>query len=172
MEIFKYNICFRSWGEIYLGIKQQWITSQNVFDYCISGHVKSCDDDRLVKLYLAFEESLFVYYEQIKDFIEEDNATLITKNEDERERDFQYIPYEYWDLWKLEFLLRIKNGKYSKEDALDKIVEYYYLFDFPDEWTHLLYFQPPKENESPVGINGLYERFLEYIDAQLLVFGN
>jgi len=76
MEIFKQNVYFTKWGEIYLGLKQQWITPQNVFDYCSNSNVQCCNEDRLVNLYLAFDESLYVYYEQIKDFIEEDREPL------------------------------------------------------------------------------------------------
>jgi len=172
MEIFKQNVYFTKWGEIYLGLKQQWITPQNVFDYCSNSNVQCCNEDRLVNLYLAFDESLYVYYEQIKDFIEEDSATLIVKNEDETERDFQYIPHEYWDLWKLEFLLRLKNTECSKQEKLEKIVEYYYLFDFPEEWTHLIYFQPIEEDREPLGVDGLHSQFLEYIENQITVMSS
>lgn len=164
MEIFKYNILFTSWGEIYAGLKRNWLVPDDVFNLCKQNNIESCNLDRITELQLALDESLFQFYEKIKKIIIEDKHLPILKNEDEIERDFNYIPEKYWEIWKLEFLLKIRNdNKSGKKEKLMNVTGYFHLFDFPDDWKNFIYYQPGDNQDS--GIDSIYENFISYIDA-------
>lgn len=170
MEIFKEDIVL-NWGEIYLGLKKQWISPTDVLKICNDNDINNCNEDRLVKLYLSFDESLIAFYEEIKKFIIEDSETPIFKNEDESERDLNYIPNENWNIWKLEFLLRVVNSSKNTEQQLIEISNYFHEFNFPNDWKEFIYYQP-NENVPPLGNNKLYERFKHYLEKQKRYFLN
>jgi hypothetical protein len=163
MEIFKYNIKFLSWGEVYLGLKKQWINPNEVISFCESNRVKTCDDTRMVELILALEDSLFTFYEKVKKFIIEDRDSPIIKNEDEQERDFNYIPSIYWEIWKLEFLLRIDALEISTKEKLEEIAHLFDTFDYPEEWKPFLYYQSPPGGKW-LNDNELYNKFNTYLN--------
>jgi hypothetical protein len=172
MHIFKEKIVFTAWGELYAGLKREWINVSDVFEFCHSGKVKCCDENRLVSLYLAYDESLYSFYELVKDFIEVDNAPIIVKNEDESERDFKYIPEAYWKIWQLEFMLRVKANSNTIEEKLEEIVKYYYIFDFPEEWTMFINFQPPICVNQIFGADQVYLTFISYVEKVKMNFKN
>jgi hypothetical protein len=165
MEIFKEKITFKSWGEIYLGLKKQWISCNEVIAICENNKIGNCSDERLVKLYLAIEESLFIFYEEIKKFIHEDNDIIIVKNEDKIERSLDYIPEKYWRIWKLEFLLRVENSENDIKTKLLDIADYYYEFNFPEDWKKFLYFQPDKYGNI-IEMDKIYHLFIDYIQIE------
>ncbi len=161
MKVFKENILF-SWGEIYLGLKKQWISTNDVFVFCTNDKINKCNDERKVQLYLSFDESLYDFYNKIKKFIQEDYEPIIIRNEDKLERDFNYIPLQYWNVWKLEFLLRIESNDDNIEHKLIEIADCYREFNFPSEWKSFIYYQP-NEITPPIGNIKLYERFISYL---------
>ena len=62
-----------------------------------------------VDLYLSLEESLFCFLEKLKELTAKEGEPII-KNEDEKtDYGFFYIPSQYFRIWELEFLLRIRN---------------------------------------------------------------
>jgi hypothetical protein len=166
LRIFDYDIKFSSWGEIYLGLKQKWISPNDVFEICQAGRITPLNDDRVAKLYLSYEESLFKLFEILKEFIKEDQDPQIIKNEDELSDDYSYIPEQYWQIWKLEHLLRIKTNNSSTEGKLDEVNSLFHSFNFPDDWLTFISYQPSKDNV-PIGIHKLYENMLNYIEKQI-----
>ncbi len=169
LEIFKYEIKFSSWGEIYAGLKRNWISVNDIFDIYKGNHVYEYDENRLVELYIAYDESLFKLLKTIKLFLEKDNDLRIVKNEDEIDKYFDYIPDEYWEIWKLEFLLKIKHNDFSKERKLKEIAALFHNFNFPDDWLSFIYYQPQKNNV-PIGIEKLYKNMLIYTEDQIKIF--
>ena len=81
MEIFKENVRFRHFGELYLGLKAGWISQYNVLDYCQNGLITTGNLNRYTELLSALDESLFSFLSLIKRFISEDGDVLIIKNE-------------------------------------------------------------------------------------------
>ena len=60
LEIFKENLKFTQWGELYAGIKMNWITTSDVLFFCENQLINNVDEDVYVDLYLSLEESLFL----------------------------------------------------------------------------------------------------------------
>jgi len=51
----------------------------------------------------------------------------------------------------------------DKRYKLDEVGFLYANFNYPDDWYHLIYYNPPKKGEK-TGIDVLYEDILKYID--------
>ena len=67
LEIFKYNLRFQSWGELYLGCKAKWITPQDVVCFYENNKVKAKEED-FVSLSLALKngERSFILHIRIR----------------------------------------------------------------------------------------------------------
>ena len=102
----------------------------------------------------------------------DESDPLIDWNEDSLEQDINKIPSVYMEIWQLEFLLRVKNSNCSIEQKLDKIVEYYYLFNYPEEWTHFIRFQPNKNLQFGKSLVDVYSKFNNYVEFRVNVFMN
>jgi len=95
--------------------------------FCENQLINNVDEDVYVDLYLSLEESLFCFLEKLKELTAKDGEPII-KNEDEKTDDgFFYIPSQYFRIWELEFLLRIRNKEASEIDKISEITD---LFDF------------------------------------------
>ena len=46
MEIFKENVRFRHFGELYLGLKAGWISQDYVLDYCQNGLITTINTNQ------------------------------------------------------------------------------------------------------------------------------
>lgn len=165
LDIFKYDLYFRYWGELYLGCKSQWITPNDVLEFCYENQMKKFNNQRHVSLYLALDESLFKFYEQIKIFIEEDGDPLIIKNEDELNDDLIYIPQIYWNIWEKYFLLKIINNSSSISEKFDQIFLLRVPFNYPTEWDLFLY-ERPQANGSYSREQERYQILLDYISKK------
>jgi hypothetical protein len=166
LYIFKYNLYFQSWGELYLGCKTQWIMPHDVLGFCKGGKIKPAKETDYASLYLALDDSLFQFYEQLKTMVLKTNDVPIVKNEDElSESVYDYIPSEYFKIWELEFLLKIKDAPLDDAKKLDEIA---YLFDtmgYPETWKPFLYYQQ-QENGLLLPNDSLYQNFINYIEEQ------
>lgn len=162
MEIFKENVRFRHFGELYLGLKAGWISQYNVLDYCQTSLITTGNLNRYTELLSALDESLFSFLSLIKRFISEDGDVLIIKNEDEQKDNvFDYVPDEYFRIWRLEFLLRINNLPISNNE---KLYEVGCLFDnigYPSQWHSFLYYMNNESSEI------LYQKYCEYMKSEI-----
>ena len=66
LELFKHNLRFQSWGELYLGCKANWITPKDVMAFCENKKVKPATDEDYTALYLALDDSNYQFLEQMK----------------------------------------------------------------------------------------------------------
>jgi hypothetical protein len=161
----KSDIYFQSWGEVYLGLKQKWISPVDVLKLSAEYQIRSGNMERHLLLYLALEESLFKFYNQIKIFIEEDGDPRIVKNEDELNDDLNYIPQPYWGIWERYFLLKIKNNTNSISEKFDQIFSLRVPFNYPTEWDFFLY-ERPQADGSHLCEQERYQIFLDYISTK------
>jgi hypothetical protein len=142
LNIFKENVKFTNWGELYAGCKRNWITSSDVLDFCEKKLIRNVYDEQYVELHLALDDSLFAFYEKLKEYIIKENAVPIIKNEDELTNYvFDYIPSIYFRIWELEFLLEIKNAPLSNTEKLDEIAFVFDAMNYPENWKVFLYYQ-------------------------------
>jgi hypothetical protein len=165
LEIFKYDLYFQYWGELYLGCKSQWITPNDVLEFCYENQMKKFNNQRYVSLYLALDESLFKFYEQIKIFIEEDGDSLIIKNEDELNNDLIYIPQIYWNIWEKYYLSKIINNNSSISEKFDQIFLLRVPFNYPIEWDLFLY-ERPQADGNYLCEQERYQILLDYISKK------
>ena len=168
LEIFKYDLSFQHWGELYLGCKTKWITPNDVLSFCENNKIKLAGETDYISLYLAFDNSLFQFYEQLKILVLETNDVPIIKNEDElSENVYDYIPSEYFKIWELEFLLRIKNAPLNNAEKLDEIAFLFDVMNYPEAWKSFLYYQQ-QENGMLLSNAALYQNFTSYIEQEIL----
>lgn len=165
MDLFSENIVLKDWGTVYVGIKNQWLTSKKVIEYCEKEHIL-CSKERLVQLYLSYDDSLYSFLELIKKFVEDDNRPLISCNEDSNQNNTSCIPNVYWFFWEIEFLMRIIKSKKDKETKLHDVADMYMDFGHPESWHDFLYYMPPKKGQ-PMGIDALYENLQKYVTKSL-----
>jgi len=166
MELFKKGIQIDSWGSVYVGLKMNWITPTEVIKFCEEKKI-TCDDDRFVQLYLAYEESLFAFLDLIKEFVKDDGDPLINSIEDSytlsQVSDF---PKEYWIFWEAEFLLRIVNSAESKETKLDQVASIHPVFNYPESWHPFLVHMPPV-GKSAGSSDSVYRNLLSHTEELL-----
>lgn len=162
MEIFKENVRFRHFGELYLGLKAGWISQYNVLDYCQTGLITTGNLNRYTELLSALDESLFSFLSLIKRFISEDGDVLIIKNEDEQKDNvFDYVPDEYFRIWRLEFLLRINNLPISNNEKLYEVGGLFDNIGYPSQWHSFLYYMNNESSEI------LYQKYCEYMKSEI-----
>jgi len=141
MELFKYGLFFNTTGEIYYGLKKEFITTQHALEFIFNGRVIciSENDKRLLSLnkneFTSFNflcENLRIINNNFKnlDIIKEEVETNVDDN----------IPNNYKIIWELESLLKAEDTSDNIDECLEKVYEYYYLLDFPKSWNKFLLF--------------------------------
>ena len=166
MELLKKGKLIKEWGVVYIGLKRNWLTSNQVLNYCKDGKIV-CDNDRIVLLYLALDESMFEFLELIKQFIIEDGQPPILWNEDSNNEDQNVVPKRYLYFWELEFLLRIVNSNYDRKSKLCQVAAIHEDFGYPSSWNGFIYYMPASSNDEIIGIEGLYSNLLDFIDKKI-----
>jgi hypothetical protein len=167
LEIFKEGVVFRYWGELYAGCKAQWISPRDVLNFCENDKIRTSNAERYMALYLALDDSLFSFYEQVKSFIIKDKDIPIVKNEDELENYFfYYISHKYFRIWELEFLLKIKKLSISDIEKLEEIASVFDKMNYPEQWKRFLYYQP-QGNRKFLNFSELYYNFLSYVEQEI-----
>lgn len=162
MEIFKVNVRFRHFGELYLGLKAGWITPDDILDICQNNLISTSSLDRYTELLLSLEESLSSFLSLIKTYISEDGDVLIIKNEDEQNDNvFEYIPNEYFRIWELEFLLEINQLPISNDEKLYEIASLFDKIGFPPQWHPFLYYMSNDSSEM------IYQKYCEYLKMEI-----
>lgn len=171
LEIFKENLKFTQWGELYAGIKMNWITTSDVLFFCENQLINNVDEDVYVDLYLSLEESLFCFLEKLKELTAKEGEPII-KNEDEKtDYGFFYIPSQYFRIWELEFLLRIRNKEASEIDKISEITDLFDFMNYPEPWKDFYLFSNHEKNRSD-SISTGYMRFLKYVQNEIMYFKN
>ena len=166
LELFKHNLRFQSWGELYLGCKAKWITPQDVMAFCENKKVKPANDEDYAALYLALEDSYHQFLEQLKTLVFKNENITITKNEDElTDCVFNYIPSKYFKIWELEFLMETISLPISVSDKLSEVASLFDNMNYPEEWKPFLHYQP-QENGKVSGEDAIYQRLINYIEEQ------
>ena len=166
LELFKYNLRFQSWGELYLGCKTNWITPQDVVCFYENNKVRANEED-LVSLYLALEDSYHQFLEQLKTLVLKNENITISKNEDElNDFVFNYIPSKYFKIWELEFLMETISLPISISEKLSEVATLFDKMNYPEEWKPFLYYQQLFEKGKMLDENTLYQNLIDYIEEQ------
>ena len=170
LEIFKENIKFVHWGELYAGCKMKWITISDVLDFCDKRLIHNVFEEDYIDLYLALEDSLYMFYTKLKEYIIKEGGEPIVKNEDEScDYGFDFIPPAYFRIWQLEFLLEIKNKSLTIEEKIEDVSFLFDAMNYPDKWRPFYFY-----NISPQKINATiadkYSSFLLYIQEEIAFF--
>lgn len=165
MEVFDYNIKFNSWGEIYVGLKKGWITIEMLVEFCTGNNVIPCDVSRFELLCREANKTDSNIYCLLNKFISEDEHGAINDAYDKKfEWPYKGIPENYWDIWKLEIILRIIKENYSEEEKLNRI--YYQILEdfgyFDDDLRKFSIINGPV-----VGIKGLYHYMSSYVNERI-----
>lgn len=171
MKIFLKNILFNNLGEIYYGVKRNFITPDMALYFCEKGYVKSCPDSICNDLEFCLEVSLSSFYDALEEKIKKSEHYIIIKKEkmSEEEDDFNYIPNMYKRIWELEFLLRAIDDHKNKETCVEKVYEYFYLFNFPQSWNQadfLIY----GSNSFGLSYEMLYKNLISYTESEIKYF--
>ncbi len=167
LELFKHNLRFQSWGELYLGCKADWITPQDVMVFCENKKVMPANDEDFVSLYLAIHDSNYQFLEQLKALLLKYEGVTISKNEDEvNDCVFNYIPKKYFKIWELEYLLEAISLPISVSDKLHEVASLFDKMNYPEEWKPFLYYQQLFEKGNMLDENTLYQNLIDYIEEQ------
>uniref|UniRef100_UPI00065FDDF4 DUF2247 family protein n=1 Tax=Capnocytophaga ochracea TaxID=1018 RepID=UPI00065FDDF4 len=70
----------------------------------------------------------------------------------------------YYLFWAVEKLSEVVVLDKDKRYKLDEVGFLYAIFNYPDDWYPLIYYNPPKKGEK-MGIDVLYDDLIEYIDS-------
>ena len=117
-----------SWGEIYYGLKKDYISINFIFDNYDKNKICLFSEDRYIELLLAFEENNFEILKIVKKYIYDDDKIYLDHNEVEfiETRSFEYIPENYRkfldDLYELEIIEEIIK---SQNSILEKFYNLY-----------------------------------------------
>lgn len=163
LEISKENIKFNNWMEVYVGFLHSWISASDILKYIENKKIDFCSEEKYIELYWALKESVHDFTKHIGDYIEVDLGYKITFNVESlnMEQLIEQIPDEFFKIWELEFLLRIRN---SDRTLSDKIYDIYLTWCdfkyFNVRWEKFLWVNNIDNGDE----NELYNNFLNYID--------
>jgi len=161
MEIFNKGVLINYWGEIYLGLIENWITPERTLQFCQQDKVIPCTEKKLIDLYIALDESYHTFLESIIEFSRNNNEAEISFNPDSLNDIRKNIPYTYTEIWQLEFLLEAINSSESKEKTLSKVLDLFVLFNYPNSWKPFIINQPLYEIQS-FGKGDAFENLIFY----------
>ncbi len=165
MELFKENIKIDSWGVVFLGLKKEWLIKSQVYEYCNAGLIV-CSEEQLVELYVVENEPLLEFYELIKGWITDDGHEAINWNEDSNQWQWDKIPSQYYKFWEIETLQRTIFSSDEKSKTLNQVAALFGDFGYLEEWKLFLNNHIIPEGSTPIGIEGLYNNLIEYVDSE------
>jgi hypothetical protein len=165
--IFSKGIKFQYWGELYAGCKAGWISPYDVLDFCENGKIKPANEEYYVMLYLSLDDSLFAFYEQMKNLIDKETLPLIIHSEDSLQESLWEIPSLYFKIWELEFLLKIMETPHANEQKIGSIFSLFNQMNYPEAWRPFLDYVP-QPNGQLLGYDELYQNFLHYIQQEIV----
>lgn len=160
-NIFKYNLQFK-WLELYIGLRKGWLGSQEILKLIENQRVINGNNENYIELYWELDSSLNRFV-----------RTLIEYANNESNQNYEFnleyplleeipeiIPFDFWKIWELEFLLDIK---FSVNSIPDKIYMIYLLWcDFKYlgvKWDKFLWIDNFNNQDSLK----LYQSFEYYI---------
>ena len=124
LELFKEDVQFNNWIEVYVGLMYSWISASDIIQYIENKKIDFCPEERYIELYWALKESVHDFAKCIRTYIEADTGYKITFDIESRNMDqlIEQIPSKFFRIWELEFLLRIRN---SERTLSDKVYDMY-----------------------------------------------
>ena len=165
MEIFKHNIKFNSWGEIYAGLKRDFIGAEKLAEFSKEENIVVYKENRFLKFSVGNYTTTYDVLEIIRTFIEENKHQSILFVEPKNDKyPYEYIPEEYWEIWKLERVLIIINKDCSIEEKI-KMAYYGVIMEFyhPEEMDKFSLFG----GGQVVGAKKMYKNMLKYADNKI-----
>lgn len=161
MEIFKENLLFNNFGEIYLGIQEDYITPKDVIEFCLDKKIKSLNKEIIVELIVYEHESKLDFLDLLQEISLKERKAI--------GKDWSIE--KYLRLWKLEFLLRAKNFSNDLDKVLEKVYEYYYTLEFPSDWntSHILLYSVNKYKQ-PISNKEIFKNLENHIKREIIFF--
>lgn len=162
LAINRYNLKFRSWVEIYIGLERGWIGVQDLYEFCKI--LPKCNDDRLAMLYISLEVSQVQFMRKINEFIVEDEGFIIP----EKEYPYQEIQIDpsYFQIWELECLLRITTSELSRSQKLEAVFGLHSVFGYPETWKPFLLYG----SDEIAGVDNMYHNLMNFINSRMNLF--
>jgi len=103
------------WSTIFIGLKNGWMSQQDLIDYAVSLLVAGSDNEDIAVI--AAGESLSD--DELLDMV-----SVLSKNEDTGAD---------LDKWRLAYLLCISESDSSEQEKIDKLQEVYSQFSYPED---------------------------------------
>lgn len=155
MYILKKIKSINDWRIIYVGIKNEWISVNEVISLCEKGHI-ICNDEILIQIYTLDNLSPHAFLKMLENsFIDKNNVFLQVD-----------ISKTYYLFWAIEFLLQITEKKSDIFSKLFDVTLVYADFNYPSIWDDFICFMPAEPNE-PIGEDIIYSKLLEYIQKSI-----
>lgn len=132
----------KNWSIIYLGLKNDWLSIEDVFSIINSTLYDKESTDFVVELNLCEEK--------------DEMLNLIQEN-------FSINESLALEIWKLAFLFRIDKSTMLIVEKLKSIAETWARFDYPDEWRAFIHYMPNEDCNSPKEV---YESFQAFISKE------
>lgn len=160
MELIKHNYNIENFGEVYLLMKLDLLSKNDVLKLSAANKIKKSNKDRTERLEVA-AENLFDFYALIKQFIIDDNDEVISFNEDSNISCLSLIPQKYWSIYKLELILQLEKFNLNKTDFINEIGKIYQQLNHPEDWRYLIHYFPD-ENNVIADYDHLYSNYEKY----------
>lgn len=130
MRVWEYNISIENFIEIYVGYKLKFINEKQILELCEKGIVVSSNELRIVELRQSYIKSLNCFIDKILQFCYEDSVNMYDYT-----GNIFNLADEYFRIWELDVLLCLSEMDISNEEKLDKIYEFFFIFNFPARWV-------------------------------------
>jgi hypothetical protein len=133
-----------TWTVLYLGLKNNWLTAEEVTSLINHNSSKlNCDEETLIDI----------------------NVNSNNKTEILEILRKQREPNENIDLriWQLVYLLAIAQSELSIHQKLKEIEQQWSKFDYPEAWKDFIYYMPSEKANSE---QDLYDFFLNFLDEE------
>ena len=162
MILFDKGFMLNDWRAVYVGLKKHWLTPNEVLSYCEYGYIL-CSKEMFTEMYMLSELS----DENLLNITRKIYPNPIWEKIDDDLYERRQIGGEnYYLFWAVEKLSEVVALDKDKRYKLDEVGFLYANFNYPDDWYHLIYYNPPKKGEK-MGIDVLYEDILKYIDDSI-----
>lgn len=135
----------RDWNTIEYGLRNDFISSEDVMKNI---------DDKLIES-LGSEQIEIIYSNEFNkfDFLNFIESLTFLRDKDNGR--------EYWELY---YLNKLVVGNSSKEFKLKQVAIFWAKLGYPENWRSFIHYLPPKSGTEPIGIDGLYENLLQYVE--------
>ena len=162
MNVLSKNNINLNWLRIYVGMKNNWITLKDVFQYAENTLTKSPKiENEIVNLMTSEMDNYSEVLKHVENILlKEYNKNILI--------DIDKLN-EIEKIWHLGFLMEIKKENLSINEKLLKISELWASFNYPKSWEGFIFYMPVKKNEINVKQHNdkkLYNGFLLFIESE------